>query len=214
MVAKTQLRSLKYVISYFIVSLSLVIGLSSTAFAETWEQFLDKECGTVKTGEATGCRSEFQQQLKNECGATPSPLTNKYKNCRTDFINGKNDARDALNAGNAAEDSSGFADGTGKGCDWLDSHGDGAKGGTSILDCEGNGVTSLLFDIINFLAVGVGIAVAGGIAWGGFRYSQANGNSSKTQEAVHIIMNSIIGLLLFIFMYALLNWLVPGGLLN
>jgi hypothetical protein len=87
---------------------------------------------------------------------------------------------------------------------------------TTLVDCEdgtGGPIVRMLVQLINFLAVGVGIAVAGGITWGGFVYSQANGNSSKTQEGVHIITNSVIGLLLFIFMYAIINWLVPGGLL-
>ena len=102
------------------------------------------------------------------------------------------------------------------------SSGDTAQGcsnvKTSLVDCEdgsgtGGPIVRMLVQLINFLAVGVGIAVAGGITWGGFVYSQANGNSSKTQEGVSIITNSVIGLLLFIFMYAIINWLVPGGLL-
>lgn len=91
---------------------------------------------------------------------------------------------------------------------------------TSILsgsDCAGTGadgssVTSLLLYILNFLAVGVGIAVVAGIAWGGFLYTQAGGDSSKTKQAISTIINSVIGLVLFIFMYALANFLVPGGI--
>ena len=87
---------------------------------------------------------------------------------------------------------------------------------TAIIKCDastdGGPVVGLLVEIINFLAVGVGVAVAGGIVWGGFVYSQANGNSTKTQEGITIIVNAVIGLMLFIFMYAIVNWLVPGGL--
>ncbi len=88
---------------------------------------------------------------------------------------------------------------------------------TSIIKCDtskDNPILSIVLQVVNFLAVGVGIAVAGGITWGGFLYTQANGNSGKTQEAVTVITNSIIGLLAFIFMYAIINWLVPGGLFN
>jgi hypothetical protein len=73
-------------------------------------------------------------------------------------------------------------------------------------------VFSFLLAVMNFLAFGVGIAVVGGIAWGSYNIISANGNSGKTDEGVNIIMNAIIGLLLFIFMYAAINFLVPGGL--
>lgn len=75
-----------------------------------------------------------------------------------------------------------------------------------------NTTTSLLLTILNFLAVGVGIAVVGGIVFGGLRYATADGNASNAQQGITFIVNSVIGLLLFIFMYAIINFLVPGGL--
>lgn len=69
-----------------------------------------------------------------------------------------------------------------------------------------------LLEIFNFLAIGVGLVVTGGIIYGGILYATANGNASKGQQGITIITNSVIGLLLFIFMYAILNYLVPGGL--
>ena len=75
-------------------------------------------------------------------------------------------------------------------------------------------VTSVLLTILNFLAVGVGIAVVGGIAWGGVTYITSDGNAAKAQQGVVIIINSVVGLLMFIFMYGILNFLVPGGLFN
>ncbi len=75
-----------------------------------------------------------------------------------------------------------------------------------------NTVTSLLLTIINFLAIGVGIAVVGGIVFGALRYSSANGNASHAQQGITFIVNAVIGLILFIFMYAIINFLVPGGL--
>lgn len=87
---------------------------------------------------------------------------------------------------------------------------------TAIIGCSGSGnggiVMALLVKIINFLAVGVGIAVVGGIVWGGITYIRSNGNASIAQQGITIIVNSVIGLLLFIFMYAIVNFLVPGGL--
>lgn len=66
--------------------------------------------------------------------------------------------------------------------------------------------------VLKVLSVGVGIAVVGGIVWGGIKYTTARGNSSQTQDAISTITNSVIGLLLYIFMFAFLNFLIPGGI--
>lgn len=76
------------------------------------------------------------------------------------------------------------------------------------------GITSILLMVLDFMAVGVGIAVVAGIAWGGFIYAQAGGDAGKTKEAISIITNAIIGLALFLGMWALANFFVPGGLFN
>jgi hypothetical protein len=63
-----------------------------------------------------------------------------------------------------------------------------------------------------FLGGGVGLAVVGGIVFGAFMYITARGNVSQTQKGQTTILNSVIGLLLFIFMYAILQFLIPGGI--
>ena len=78
-------------------------------------------------------------------------------------------------------------------------------------DTGANTVTSLLLTIINFLAIGVGIAVVGGIVFGALRYTSAYGNAAQAQQGITVIVNAVIGLVLFILMYAILNFLVPGG---
>lgn len=88
---------------------------------------------------------------------------------------------------------------------------------TSIIKCNtkgGNPLMSILIQVINFLAVGVGIAVVGGIVWGGMMYASSNGDAGKTKQGVTIIVNAVVGLLLFMFMYALINFIVPGGVFN
>lgn len=75
-----------------------------------------------------------------------------------------------------------------------------------------NPIFTLLLSVINFLAVGVGIAVVGGIVWGALLYVTSDGDPGKTKQGISVILNAFLGLLLFIFMYAALNFLVPGGL--
>jgi len=88
---------------------------------------------------------------------------------------------------------------------------------TSIIDCENvqggdNGVEKLLLLIINILTVGVGVAAVGGIVYGSIMYASAADSVEQTKKAMGIIFNVVIGLLLYAFMYALLNFIIPGGL--
>ncbi|HET7630574.1 MAG TPA: pilin [Candidatus Saccharimonadales bacterium] len=74
-----------------------------------------------------------------------------------------------------------------------------------------NPIFGLLLALINFLAVGVGIAVVIGLIIGGYKYMISNGNAGQVEDAKKTIANSLIALFLFAFMYALINFLVPGG---
>lgn len=66
---------------------------------------------------------------------------------------------------------------------------------------------------INFLAALVGLAVVISIVIGGIQYGSSAGDSAKVTAAKNRIRNSIIALLTFMFLYALLNFLIPGGLM-
>lgn len=89
--------------------------------------------------------------------------------------------------------------------------------GTVILGCSGGGgnpIYAAFMEVFNFFAIGIGILVVAGIIMGGIRYATAGGNTGQAQQGISIITNAVIGLLLFLFMYALINWLVPGGLFH
>ncbi len=81
-------------------------------------------------------------------------------------------------------------------------------------DLKTNPIYIWLVWILRFLSAGVGIAVVGGIVYGGILYLTARDNSSQTQKAVNVITNSVIGLLLYILMFAFLNYLIPGGIIS
>jgi hypothetical protein len=88
---------------------------------------------------------------------------------------------------------------------------------TVILGCSGAGdnpIIRVFMEVFNFFAVGIGILTVAGIILGGIKYATANGNTSQAEQGITTIVNAVIGLLLFIFMFALLNWLVPGGLFS
>jgi hypothetical protein len=81
-------------------------------------------------------------------------------------------------------------------------------------DIAENPIFFYLRNILVFMAGGVGLAVVGGIIYGAYMYITARGNASQTQQGQNIIINAVIGLLMFIFMYAILQFLIPGGIIR
>lgn len=77
-----------------------------------------------------------------------------------------------------------------------------------------NPIIVLLRGIVQFMVGGVGLVVVGGIIYGGFLYMTARGNSAQVTKAQETIRNAVIGLLMYIFAFAVLNFVIPGGILN
>jgi hypothetical protein len=75
---------------------------------------------------------------------------------------------------------------------------------------------SLIYDyvdpFIDFLSALVGVAVVASIVIGGIQYSSSAGDPSKASAAKNRIRNAIIALVTFLLLYAILNFLIPGGL--
>jgi hypothetical protein len=68
--------------------------------------------------------------------------------------------------------------------------------------------------VVNFLSAGVGLVVVGSIIVGGIQYAVAGNNANTVSAAKKRIQDTIIALIAFFFIYAFLNWLIPGGLLS
>jgi hypothetical protein len=67
--------------------------------------------------------------------------------------------------------------------------------------------------IVNFLSAGVGVVITGSIIIGGIQYAVAGNNPNAVSAAKKRIQDTLIALVAFFFIYALLNFLIPGGLL-
>jgi hypothetical protein len=65
---------------------------------------------------------------------------------------------------------------------------------------------------INFLSAVAGIAITFSLIWAGYQYMTARANAGIVTAAKNRIIMTLVALLLYIFMYAILNWLIPGGL--
>lgn len=68
--------------------------------------------------------------------------------------------------------------------------------------------------VIAFLSSLVGLVVILMLVIAGVQYITAAGNSSQVAAAKGRIQNALIGLFLFILMYAILNYLIPGGIIG
>lgn len=67
-------------------------------------------------------------------------------------------------------------------------------------------------NIVNFLSAAVGVVVIAVIIIGGIQYSLAGDNASALTAARKRIVNGMIALFAFLFAWAFLQWLIPGGI--
>lgn len=94
---------------------------------------------------------------------------------------------------------------------------------TSIINCEqkgdgkniqDSGLWGVLLMAVNILSAGVGVLALGGIVYGSILYTSAGGNPEQIKKAKGIFINVAVGVIAFAGMFALLNFLVPGGIFN
>lgn len=79
--------------------------------------------------------------------------------------------------------------------------------------CQANNspILDILFSIIRFLSAGVGLVVIASIIVGGIQYTTSGGDPQNVTKAIKRIRSSIVALVIFIFLYAIINYLVPLG---
>jgi len=77
-------------------------------------------------------------------------------------------------------------------------------------DC---GITAIIINITNVLSALVGIVVVISIIIGGIQYSASSGDPQAASAAKKRIINALLALVAFGFIYAFLQWVVPGGAL-
>lgn len=189
--------------------------------------------GTCKNTEAS-CKSEGKMFSAGQC------VTDAAAACTAQFPSKKNPldprsvdtnkaARDACIAGAAgnsceAQPTQVLKDACEKGVKSKQnqnaSSGDAGtcgKAKTNIVTCNGSG-TSALGDVLKIilfiLTVIIGIVATGGIVYGAILYASAQDNAGQVSQAKTIIRDVIIGIILYGFMVAIVNWLVPGGIIS
>lgn len=79
---------------------------------------------------------------------------------------------------------------------------------------ETSGTWKLLIFIIDIMTAGVGLVAVVMIAYAAFRYTTAQSDEGVTKEAKEIIRNVAIGIAVYAMMWAMIQWLVPGGVFS
>lgn len=90
---------------------------------------------------------------------------------------------------------------------------------TAFLSCNvpaaaglsGSPLGALLAIILNLMAIGAGIVAVGAFVFAGMVYASSRDDSSQVKKAKDIIKNTTVGLVLFAALYAIVQFIVPGG---
>jgi hypothetical protein len=85
----------------------------------------------------------------------------------------------------------------------------------SSASCNSSGcdlITEYLQPTINLLSGVVGIIVVISLILAGIEYSTSEGDPQKSAKAKRRITNTLFALIAFFFLYAFLQFLVPGGI--
>lgn len=87
--------------------------------------------------------------------------------------------------------------------------------GTTGTDFKGVPVIACVLKFgVSALTVLVGVGAVGGIAWEAVQYARARDDQSMVSNARQRIRDIVIGLIVYVFLVAVINWLVPGGIIG
>lgn len=95
----------------------------------------------------------------------------------------------------------------------------GSCGGaeTSFISCDGTGSTAIINiikQVIKILTAGVLVAAVGAVIYGAFLYTTSEGSPDKIKKAREVWTNTVIGIIMFAFMVAITNFIIPGGVFD
>jgi hypothetical protein len=81
----------------------------------------------------------------------------------------------------------------------------------SDLNSDNCGIIAYLNIAFNFVSGGVTLAIIGNIVLAGIQYSTAQGDPSAVGKSKKRIRDAIIAFIMFLSLYAFIQWLIPGG---
>ena len=75
---------------------------------------------------------------------------------------------------------------------------------------EEDGIACVLNLVVDIMSIGVGILAAIGIAIAGIQYLTAGGSEEKVRTSKRRISEIVIGVAIYVAVYAILKWLLPS----
>jgi hypothetical protein len=184
----------------FIAVLSGVVFAPTTTFAAT--------CGGVQTSIISCAQTGACSADPNE-GTNPGGNSDAKKAYRAQFGHDYGKAPDPYEGTNPTGN-------TDKEKAYLEQYGhkyglcpDESKPNDAV---NSSGIWGVLLLILNIMTTGVGVLAVAGIVYGSVLYASAGDSAEQVKKAKGIILNVVIGLIAFGLMYALLNFLIPGGI--
>ncbi|MDO4746958.1 MAG: hypothetical protein Q4A70_01255 [Candidatus Saccharibacteria bacterium] len=88
---------------------------------------------------------------------------------------------------------------------------------TSLIECEGGGdagIWHILILTVEILSIGIGITALIGILIFGVQYLTGGGDVARTTKAKRRMFEIVIGLVGWVLIYSICEWLMPGGKFN
>lgn len=79
---------------------------------------------------------------------------------------------------------------------------------------KGNAILDMTFAVIRFLTLGVSLVIIASMVVAGLQFTASRGDPQATAASLKRMASNASALLLFIFAYAILNWIVPNTLLQ
>lgn len=79
------------------------------------------------------------------------------------------------------------------------------------LDGSNCGIVKLLNVAFNLVSGAISLAIIGNIIYAGIQYSIAQGDPSKASKSKDRIRNAVIAFIMYLSLYAFIQWLIPGG---
>ena len=84
----------------------------------------------------------------------------------------------------------------------------GSNSDSAVCKSQGDSATNMITTVINILLYLVGIIAVIMIVIGGVRYTTSNGNATHVKEAKDTILYAIVGLIVAMMAYAIVNFVV------
>ncbi|USN96559.1 MAG: hypothetical protein H6797_05880 [Candidatus Nomurabacteria bacterium] len=166
-----------------------------------------QQCMATKAKSPNECSAAGGTWVNNKCTLPPPPTPPKCKDGSTADANGN------------CPDGSSVNDAGGPGTTTSTVKGGCGQAKTNLINCDTNArggevLSTVLQYVVQALSILVGIGAVGGIVWESIQYAQAQDDQGAVSNARKRIRDIVIGLFVYGFMIAIINWLVPGGVIK